>query len=790
MLSVMEMIWNFFMNFIFKPIDKYILEPIDKYVWEKIKDYFGSVVKPCRFSVVMLIAVLLFWITPQGQDVLRSLGESLNFNKILFFYAALVWWAVNIWYWGRVMLRINYAPPTSRDRDQKQERREEERKKQRSRTRKYFPRFLGVLGFIVCAISFYKASAAYDETALSEFKWRLRGLCVFCLILGGVFYYFLHKRADLSKDLYDRIKGRRFVQRPMLQDLVAGLKMDTNPQTRDTAYDLQYYELKELLSHYPLTRAMLRLALAVSAVLFLLFLFKQSAAAWFGAATIVLLAAGSWVAAGSRLVYWATKKSFPLLTALLLWAILISPLNDNHPVRTLAEKSAPPLAAAPVEDNSGTCNFDKWREKRKEQTVASDFQAWLDERLARWDEQKKATNGPHPVFVVAAEGGGIRAAYWTAIVLTELQRKNQEFADHVYAMSGVSGGSLGISVFAALVEQGRDPSKIRTEAENILGHDFLSPTIAYMLYPDLLQRILPWPIASFDRGRALERSWEEAWEETVGNDNFGKPFHSLYWGESSQAGQPSATADGCGKKSLTVPRLFLNSTWVETGKRVIGSTLKIDNETFKDSVDFFEVVQTAVPLSTAVHNSARFTYVSPAGIVRTPDCKKWGHLVDGGYFENSGATTASEILTKMQESVDAATWSRIVPVVIMIINDPRVEAIDNCGEQFKKGDDACEARSFMGEVLSPPIALMNTRGARGSYARDVLRHLVTEESGENIMGHQRYWKFALKQDKENKKPLPLGWVLSEAAKDNMNDQLVEILENEQIRDPLNLPDEP
>ena len=62
-----------------------------------------------------------------------------------------------------------------------------------------------------------------------------------------------------------------------------------------------------------------------------------------------------------------------------------------------------------------------------------------------------------------------------------------------------------------------------------------------------------------------------------------------------------------------------------------------------------------MPASTAAHNSARFTYVSPAGKLvssgeksqnRSHSGKKSqnrGYVIDGGYFENYGALTALEL---------------------------------------------------------------------------------------------------------------------------------------------------
>ncbi|MGY3690537.1 hypothetical protein ACVIGA_000617 [Bradyrhizobium sp. USDA 3240] len=70
------------------------------------------------------------------------------------------------------------------------------------------------------------------------------------------------------------------------------------------------------------------------------------------------------------------------------------------------------------------------------------------------EEARPAAKKPLPAFIVAAEGGGIRAAAMTAIVLKELSLRNPKFADHLFAIVGVSGGSVGAATYAAALAQG------------------------------------------------------------------------------------------------------------------------------------------------------------------------------------------------------------------------------------------------------------------------------------------------------------------------------------------------
>src|SRR5262249_25389537 len=50
-----------------------------------------------------------------------------------------------------------------------------------------------------------------------------------------------------------------------------------------------------------------------------------------------------------------------------------------------------------------------------------------------------------PIYLISAEGGGIRAALWTALNLSQLGvATGGRFGEDVATLSGVSGGSLGI----------------------------------------------------------------------------------------------------------------------------------------------------------------------------------------------------------------------------------------------------------------------------------------------------------------------------------------------------------
>jgi hypothetical protein len=78
--------------------------------------------------------------------------------------------------------------------------------------------------------------------------------------------------------------------------------------------------------------------------------------------------------------------------------------------------------------------------------------------------------GTYPAYIVAASGGGIRAAYWTAGMLAFREDLDQGFAAHTLAISGVSGVSLGAVVFAGLVRERREAAAKNGALKDCGGH--------------------------------------------------------------------------------------------------------------------------------------------------------------------------------------------------------------------------------------------------------------------------------------------------------------------------------
>lgn len=687
--------------------------------WRGLRQ-LGLALRPMRFSLIMVAAGAIFLLLDQGLDTLRYFAEyqvrSGQFGiQASAFLAGAFLWVFGAWYWARIMSYINFRPapeplPGVR------------------LLQIWMPRVVGLVAIASLAVAFHRAGLSYNE--------QHNGVAVvlrnymYASIVGGVVYavFVVTRRRFMSPWIGERLRRHK------------GTTNTVRALTRIKTEDQEKFNRVAIGRLPRATWVWLAVPGFAAVLLFVLFAWwPAETAPVFGAAAILLLAAAGWIAFGSAADMFGMHNRFPVFTALFLLAVAFSFWNDNHAVRTLAGIEAKP-----------------WAERHN---VEAALREWMKHQLA--DPTARADT-PLPLFVVAAEGGGIRAAYWTANVLTTIQDRNPCFADQLFAMSGVSGGSLGSAVFAALLaDQRSGPRNLRCNAETsalndvakaVLSEDYLAPAIAATLYPDLVQRVLPVAIERFDRARALETAWEHAWRKHTDSDRFAEPLDRL-WHNADER---------------WLPRLLLNATWVEAGKRLLVSDLRVQPRgdeiaEFADVEDLHRFYdRQALPLSAAVHLSARFTYVSPAGSIDR-NGKTYGHAVDGGYFENSGTTTALEVIKTIDLlAAKEPRWKRVKPYVILISNQPM--DLRHLDMRLETGPDNKRIKPLPGgnEVLSPWLTLLNTREARGSYATVTSRwHL----------GSSQFLHFGLCKDADLK--IPLGWVLSKAARETMDAQLLD-----------------
>ncbi len=397
-------------------------------------------------------------------------------------------------------------------------------------------------------------------------------------------------------------------------------------------------------------------------------------------------------------------------------------------------------------------------------TVEAAFRTWLG---ARKDlDTYKSAGKPYPVYVVAAEGGGLYAAYQTSKFLSRMQDICPNFAQHVFSVSSVSGGSLGAAVFAGLTRNGvvNDAAKpclaslpgrgdFERRSDRILSRDMLSPVVWGGLFPDFLQRFVPYPIDVFDRARALEQAFEDSWK--YGGDRAHNPLSRSMFDLCGAGGKDCLAG--------ATPMLAFNTSNVETGMQMVLSHLDFTSigPPWTGSAKVFDFFSTGVepvdiPLSTAIGLSARFPWISPAGwyTFDDPAEKDQGKkarvrrmtFVDGAYVDNSGVATASKLAQSLSEL--HAKDPSLPPVEIKLI---MISAAWIPFERFWMDEPVNKKQ---GDLFSPLMAALATWQGRGFTTQyDVS---ADPKPGFKIMEAGVYYNFL---------PLPLGWQLSSLSRE-------------------------
>jgi len=328
------------------------------------------------------------------------------------------------------------------------------------------------------------------------------------------------------------------------------------------------------------------------------------------------------------------------------------------------------------------------------------------------------------MIFVAIEGGGLRSAYWSAAVLDRLNTEsNGEFYSHLFAISGVSGGSLGGFAYSEMARHKR-PSK---ELFAFLKEDYLSPILSGLLFSDALQGVIPTPISKLDNASVFEQSMEDSWATIVKTSSFTDTVDSFRAIDAQDQ----------------LPNLYLNTTNVESGRRFIITPRPVSVDEDRGDTYFSFDPDRPTPLgdirwSTAVSLSARFPLVSPPGLILTkptledeqtwpsslfhtkPSEVIWGQLVDGGYFDNSGLVTVRDLI---QVTMGQITSSRAPDLPGGVWPEIVVLAITNGPSSDMPANSSLLGESSLRRPADPPASMMSL------YSTDAGKRQVLSDTG-------------------------------------------------------------
>ena len=533
-------------------------------------------------------------------------------------------------------------------------------------------------------------------------------------------------------------------------------------------------------------------AVVLAAILVVLALWPAGIGRLVGPIAVMIAALGAWTGligllsvvlsyrAPLTVFRWAGLRSDPVVALFLIIPILVSQLAGAPTLHAIRSLAGPSSGATTTRDQLGDA-FGDW-------LVRSD--GCVGEVLG--------TDGLpvpiRPLALVAAEGGGIRAAVWTDSVMSELVSAGGCTANSVFLSSGVSGGSVGLAIAAnpswdpdsladadaaeaeAMAQQLRDDARavgdstaLATAINGLLIADPIASTTGIRL--PSLESSWVWR----DRASLIERSWRDA-----------VPLLS------SRFDAVAAAPTGL---------VVLNSTDIRSGCRVVVSQVELGpgasgftsvgmESTFVaptatcdsgndepaltiDMLDFYEQCGGRGPSwATAALLSARFPFVTPSGTIGNgaSKCGPRLQLVDGGYAENSGLGLLADIapelgrIIRSYNSFDRAEGDPLVVPYVMYVQNSPEPIIEPLGVRdtaelvvplVGSGAKATQvapsswiqrAMASIGELCAPAQPDCATAAESISWSAETTRRVVIAQT-----------------DTQPSISVPLGWGLSDAS---------------------------
>jgi hypothetical protein len=395
----------------------------------------------------------------------------------------------------------------------------------------------------------------------------------------------------------------------------------------------------------------------------------------------------------------------------------------------------------------------------------------------------------------------------------------------LFAISGVSGGSVGAAMIRAALDDadpngnapckqvGRSwfrypdgltpPYSWRACLQAMTAGDFLSRPFVGLSFRDLFGFPLHHLLGMSDRAALLENAFEDQYKYLVDPDGH------------AESGLTRAVGQFPHGRERWVPLLMLNTTSVLDGRRSIISDLLTFScpagnavPFFPAAVDTFETLGAAdtcadgtpvadpatkaVRLSSGATASARFPVLSPPAGIRNANGEAVDLIVDGGYFENDGLTSARQLA----EAMLAVQPGLRKPVILHVTNNPTSESTGAQDVAPRSPRDPKWYDAF----TAPLVALAATRDGHAAEATKAAQQSAAVEA---VLSFQVFdtvpargkdgacslanaQTTARSQAAPRIKDLPMSWWLSGAVQKYLDSQVCHAENADRYRDLVHL----
>ncbi len=643
--------------------------------------------------ILLILAFVLLNETDQSKDFVMAFVDGSDSGYYFSVAVLLFFWSYITWYSACIILEI--SPVNYQFIDEKLAER--------------FCLFIGFIPALIMAITFFKADNI--SRAHSVFFG-------FISILAGILYMIMFKWIDKLNS----VPGKWPTKADVLRHNTNAKGEERTPTMREEInFVLRYTNV----AYYFKTLGIFFFSL-------LIILCFTSPLIWISRslmpAAVVILCFTFLTYVLTLFYYFHDIKARPFVIYILIWLLFCSIWNDNSKIPIIK-------------------SFKNQQDFRL--TPKAAFDKWYGKKMVAWGHSTDSTKAM-PVIFIATQGGGIRGEIWTSEVLHELQLLFPKFYNQIFCIGGASGGAVGAVYYNSFVydsinNQQKNPNINFENYIKFTQADCISPVTASFVFGENLQHMWPWPVASLERSKVMMSAFSSSYKQHLKSGLADSSFLSLYY--------PN---DDSTQFNCDIPSLFINGTLAETGQRIITSNLKIkDIDNFKSDIDFFDKVKGHITIATASLNCMRFPLLLSGGLIEKVDEKgikyKIGHLIDGGYRENTGLQAMYSLITELSESFKGKS---IKPILIYLRNG--ILEYDTAKENSNS------AIRLLHDVGTPVTGLLNVNGT-SVPSIGIMKMIEQQEANGNPLNmyYNQVWLKdpAYKPDEK----FPLGLYISDSA---------------------------
>ncbi|MFN0216877.1 MAG: hypothetical protein ACKVT2_21685 [Saprospiraceae bacterium] len=413
----------------------------------------------------------------------------------------------------------------------------------------------------------------------------------------------------------------------------------------------------------------------------------------------------------------------------------------------------------------------------------------LDEWFEAWWAQNQfdTIRTDIPIYLVAIQGGGSRAALWTSEMLNRLEvESGYQFHKHCFAITSASGGSVGTGATLGLWRFAEENASLMNSklgerpkdslylnfAKGAFQRNYLSGTFMDIFTCEIVSRFMFGKedrhnrnyrlqkdealgfAAGLERGFYPEppklslriyqrlRFWDKGDADSLSVDGFkvqNYPFKEYlsYWYE------------GPKKPKAHLPLYLPITTNIQTGRAGFSSPVLMDPLVFTDAIDVLEAVEKSDPkdknktlsMVGATNLSELFPLLSALTFI-----PKSGNYIDGGTYQNMGLQLLQQIYFWLDRKRESDPRMAKVNIQVLYLINNQTETAN-----FPKRDRVSQLQLLFRHASSTTI-----NGRSSYYTKRMAYDLHAPDSLYNL------WLQAREPDSVNFK-IPLGRWLSRSS---------------------------